>query len=787
MKLFSLLAGAACCAMFSASAAEVIQLEDGMTTEIGGKQSDLNVAKGKKVFFSTPPANPGTAEKAMTDGIITLDLSKANSCATFSVSVDDRLYVCVDLEKPVAIDKALLYIITNTGTHWRYSAPRLVKLLISQDGKEFYQVGAKAKVGSYGVNIPKGAEPYKLTEVGEFRSFPLEFSVNGAEARYVGFEVRPEGFTFKLDEIAVFPSEYPQDTGATAERKIYGADPVPFYIGNGLAPYDKFMFGPLQDELAVPKNALIPGTLIAMAYDGKKYARNRENAKRRSWPRRDDIEFVIDLPEGIKLYTETPNMKASKVTFTKEDGRNIYKLKVTEASSYGGPVQDSPAILFRADILSPIFFQAEKDFNGEDVARFYVIDKGVEYSARTLPVRTFEMPLLKKRYDDRIHLSDGWMWPRYIFNWPGFYETYGKLGFNGVPIYPNSTYERNESLPWLQKIVKDALEHNYKIVSVSSPLHGIRIAKFRDCVCTGTAKLCPSYVLSDGAGYIDEMERIAKCVAMYPHDFVFYDCEMFGGVASRMAKCERCTAMIKETGKKPEEIMKDCGRKIISDWQKYYKKYMKTENDANLGIYYFTGTIGSFQGVFDFNDYPKNVKYTMPEFYGAGRVSQAHWFAKKENQKTGGNFRQITWLSTGTFGEFPPFKVELLTLELLMNGSGITFFYSGDFDTPEDYRYFTEALKTLEPYQELLINGKLYKWEGRNKRLYYTVNGNDSKMLLLVGNYTSDREEHFKIERLPMDGNIKIREVTKNGFVERKAGETVKVIPQGYRLFELSK
>ena len=786
MKKISLLTSIFCCMLFSATAGEVIKLEDGMTTVIGGKNSTQNIAQGKKVFFSTQPSNPGTAEKSMTDGIITLDISKANSCATFAVAVDDRLYICVDLEKSVPIDKVALYVITNTGTHWRYSAPRMVKLLVSRNGKEFYQVGAKAKVGSYGVNIPKGAEPFKITEVGEFRSFPLEFSMKGAEARYIGFEIRPEGFIFKLDEIAVFPSEVPHDTAAAAEHKLYGSDPVPFYIGNGLAPNDKFLFGPLKDELTVPENALIPGTLIAMAYDGKKYARNRENAKRRSWPRRDDIEFVIDLPDGIKLYTETPNMKASKVKFSKEDGRNVYKIKLTAKSSYGGPVQDSEDILFRADILSPVFFQAEKNFNGNDVAHFYVIDKGVEYSARTVPVRTFRMPLLKKRFDDRIHLSDGWMWPTYIFNWPGFYDTYGKLGFNGVPIYPNSSENNTEPLPWLQKIVKNAQAHNYKIVSVSSPLHGIRASKFPDCVCTGTWRLCPSYVY-EGAGYVDNMERIAKCVAMYPHDYIFYDCEMFGGAADRVKKCKRCSEKLKESGKSVAEFLKDCGTKITSDWQKYYKKHMKTDKDANLGVYYFTGTIGSFQGVFNFRDYPKNVKYTMPEFYGAGRVSQAHWFAKKENLKTGGNFRQITWLSTGTFGEFPSFKVELLTLELLMNGSGITFFYSGDFDTPEDYRYFTSALKTLEPYQELLINGKLYEWEGRNKRLYYTVNGNDSKMLLLVGNYTSDREERFKIDRLPMKGNIKIREITKNGFVTRKPGETVKIVPQGYRLFELSK
>ena len=107
--------------------AEVIQLEGGLATVVGGNVSNENAALGKTVFFSRPPSNPGQAEKALTDGLITLDPAKSGQCANFSVEVDDRLYVCVDLGKCISLDKVTLYAVTNTGTHWRYSAPRMVK------------------------------------------------------------------------------------------------------------------------------------------------------------------------------------------------------------------------------------------------------------------------------------------------------------------------------------------------------------------------------------------------------------------------------------------------------------------------------------------------------------------------------------------------------------------------------------------------------------------------------------------------------------------------------------
>ena len=59
MKLFHSILGVIFSATISISAAEIIQLEDGLTTVVGGTASTENIAKGKKVIFSTPASNPG--------------------------------------------------------------------------------------------------------------------------------------------------------------------------------------------------------------------------------------------------------------------------------------------------------------------------------------------------------------------------------------------------------------------------------------------------------------------------------------------------------------------------------------------------------------------------------------------------------------------------------------------------------------------------------------------------------------------------------------------------------
>jgi hypothetical protein len=739
-----------------------------------------NLALGKKVYYSIYPSNFNKdAPSRLTDGI--QYSGKLNTLDSFGQMVDGSpYYVCVDLGEKKPLQLVKLFMLTNTNYHWRHTAPRQVTLLLSKDGKEFFRAGCQVKTGAYGRRLPAGTTAFDADEIGTSENVELTFQVKGAEARYIGFSILPEGFAFKLDEIQAFAPQYPHDTGAAAEMNIFGKDPEPFYIGGGLAENDQFYFGPGKDVLSVPMNVALPQVFWAVDYSGAEpaYVRYPPYAP---WSGLNSFEFIIELPVGLRMLCDTPNMKAAVVTEQRDDDRIVYKIKLTaESARQGSPCRETE--LYARHHFGPVFIVADREFNLSEKARFGVIAKGKVLSKRVVPVETFHMPMLDKPFDADIHLSIGWMWPDFIENWPDFFTTYGKLGFNAVPIFPLSSETIS---PDIQKIVERAQKYGYKIISVSSPLHGIDFQKYPEAACGRAGKLCPTYT---GPGYVANMERISSAAAKYPADFVFYDCEVFTSLPEYAPKCKRCMDATASSGVSLKEHFFQCGDRIVADWHKYFKKFAGDDRPFNLGLYYLAGFIGSFESVFNARNYPQYFKYTMPEFYGAGLLQQVNFMCARERAWVKEPQKTITWASAGTFGEFASFKIEPMVLEFLLHGGGITWFAAVNFDTPRDLYYSTRALKLLEPYQELLLKGEVTPFTAKNKRLYYTLNGSDTEKLLLVGNYTSNRTEKFFLEHPEF---TVLEELTYNDHdlirTPRKHGEILSVDPQEYRLFRWTK
>jgi hypothetical protein len=74
--------------------------------------------------------------------------------------------------------------------------------------------------------------------------------------------------------------------------------------------------------------------------------------------------------------------------------------------------------------------------------------------------------------------------------------------------------------------------------------------------------------------------------------------------------------------------------------------------------------------------------------------------------------------------------------EAMLNGAGgFTYYRYYDFDTPTDFYYHSKALKTLAPYQELIMNGEILAPQGANKQMTYSGVRKGNEMLLLTGNY----------------------------------------------------
>jgi hypothetical protein len=168
--------------------------------------------------------------------------------------------------------------------------------------------------------------------------------------------------------------------------------------------------------------------------------------------------------------------------------------------------------------------------------------------------------------------------------------------------------------------------------------------------------------------------------------------------------------------------------------------------------------------MFDYNqNHPENLDVGMPSWYLAGQLDNIHNIARTlflaENQTK----QFIPWVTAGTYGEFPSFKLEPMTYEIILNGAGgMAFFNFINFDTPLDYYYVSKAVNTLSDHQNLLTTGTVNtSWSASNSNLYYTAFGNTSECLLLLGNYTSDSLETASLT-IPLSGEVTVKEIILN-------------------------
>ena len=94
----------------------------------------------------------------------------------------------------------------------------------------------------------------------------------------------------------------------------------------------------------------------------------------------------------------------------------------------------------------------------------------------------------------------------------------------------------------------------------------------------------------------------------------------------------------------------------------------------------------------------------------------------------------IPWLTAGTYGDIRPQFVEFIALEALLNGAGgFTYFAYWDFDNALEYAAMAKALRTIAPYENLIMDGELVEIPVNGVNTSAIRKGNE--MLLLVGNY----------------------------------------------------
>jgi hypothetical protein len=690
-----------------------------------------NIARGRPVRFSVTPDYRLTQ-----DGKDTYDLTDGK----LSSRTDDRIWfdrdstgwssgaamgvkLLVDLGEVYPIEKVVIRTLGG-GEQGSLLFPEKLSLVVSEDGKEFFetaslqklQLGEKDQAGDEGV--------FYLPEEGQSYVYPIAFENLRTKARYVGLCIKGTSDFVFADEVAIIRGAFP------SEEVKYNGEKRTSFIMKGIE------FAPFHGVFAVSSNIITPNIFF--------YADMRDEKDRKEKP-----SFVFELPEAITLLETQGTIKSEK---TQRDGKPYIRWTVSGLS------------FPRTNSMGELYFRLDnKGIQKGDRAYMYAESPGYVPNETAFPIRVVDIPEVPKLKN--LHISLAWMGEVYALRWPEFFSAWKHLGFNAVSTFPRYWKDGKPSNE-VSSFLAEARKQGMKVIYNESPFHVMlnrhrKEGEIYSQMPSGPSKnLCPSY---RGQFYQEEIERVGKLAGAAEPDYIFHDIECWYNGAREAAACTRCSELQKRSGKRMDDLLSDLGVEMIRDMNKAVKEGMGRASRPVTGIYAvdFTHAANPYAFVFDFKKlYPEQIDLAMPSLYIRGSAVTVQKRIRGNYEFGGKKMSVIPWLSAGTYGEFEPYKMEQIVLESLLNGAaGITYYWFGDFDSPMDYYYHAKALKTVAPYERLLVEGELKEVEYDNNSLFYTAWGTDREMLLLVGNYQNSRQTVTNI-KLPFSRKIKgIKEI----------------------------
>ena len=729
-----------------------------------------NLALGAKVFYAVSPDEPkDTVPSKLTDGKINtppagtgknsdyFDEGRKNYSGRETMS--SRLTVgwhwaasknseygialAVDLKKNCSIGKIRLRAASFTRSMYRFSLPREFVAAVSADGRHFYRIGSVCKVTSCGPDrLPPDAVVLKVRENRNFWQ-TVEFDAHGAEARYVGIIVKPEGFMFYLDELEVIAAPYDPST----DKTVYAPSRrIPFSVGNGLAQADSVCFRPYEDYLAVPEDGVCaPEILYFQDFRPKKAKRN--------------YRFEIKLPAGVELVQTKLLAAQFKISQSAAvDGGRQYELTVRPHSFKAGWGR-----LLNAKYLGPVYFRSTGKIPARARAEFAVSDGEERFTPAAVPIRSIRFPVACA--NQPFSASITWMPDIYCMDWPDFLRVYRNIGFNAVPFFPYY---------WemMRKIDPDAFsdaamqiradlvrQAGMQVIQVESALHAMIWKGEIPCTYKGARRLCLSY---RGERYQDYLKRLEASSRTLRPDFVFWDIELasasIGGKTLNIAKCSRCAAGMKATGLDPQQYLYHCGDELYRDMRKAHAD--GCGRPFRLGQYDVFAGQTAYHRVWRFREnYPEILQLSMPALYTAGLFDVNHRRNRQQYKALGKNYIASAWVTPGVYGYCAPEKMEHLVYEQILNGGNLMLYSIYEFRTPMQLYYFARGFETLGAFTDLLKRGKPDPdYSCGNPALAATRFADDREELFFIANYSSPENETFELA-LPYGGvNVRTAE-----------------------------
>ncbi len=665
-----------------------------------------NLALGKKFTFSLPPLYNLTKDEKdpydLTDGKLSTQPKDKiwfdrNAVGWYANESSSGVNLLIDLEKVENISKVCVRLLGGAEQRGLIF-PRQVEVYVSKDGQQYYQAAGLQKLMPGEKEQSDFKKYFFLPEDGTAYVYPLPLEIN-AEARYVIIRIYGASNAIFSDEIAIMEG----NSKAEGFNQAYQAAPEQL-------PMRGIIARPNCGRVVVPSNLAAPNSFFINDM------RDPKNQKVQA-------ELIIELPPEIIL--EAPAIKPEAVTI---NGKTVHRYRKAYRK-FGGRSQ-----------TEMFYFRANGALPPEATATLYVECADEPVWQQSFPLEVIEFPTIQPPLTGfPIDLS--WMGVSEQEAWPGFLENWNKFGFDAVTCFPRY-YQTDDKRQELRDYLQKARKHDYKVVMNESPFH-IMQKDYADKAEIYTQRkdgkpskaLCPSY---QGEYYRKELERIEANVRLASPDRIYWDIECWynGALDAVRGQCTRCTEAVEKSGTDVKSYLRQCGVRMLRDLKEAVRKGMDGKPMPTLGSYNHHASAEPHHYLFAALDaWPEAIDQMQPSLYVAGRSELVHQ-AMRQNYQALKARRIFPWLSTGTYGEFPSYKLEQMIYEVLMNGGeGFGYYWFGDFDTPLDYYYHAKALATVAPYQEILKKGQPWFNRGSNKELFYSGQVHSGEMLLLVGNY----------------------------------------------------
>ncbi|MBN1673122.1 MAG: hypothetical protein JXR37_18900 [Kiritimatiellae bacterium] len=670
-----------------------------------------NLALGKPVRFSARPdynltSKGGTDQTDLTDGKLSSRLDDRIWFASDTVGWYNQpspVYnLLIDLGAVRPVDRVVARFLGGKEQPGLIF-PKRIEAVVSEDGTTFHRVSALEKLMPGEKDQCDWRTAYFLEEDGEPYVYPFPLSVK-TKARYVGLTVTGDGSAVFSDEVAVMAGEF-----EVAGVSYAGLEPVSFVM-------DGLIFRPAKTPLTISTNINTPNFF---------YVSDCRKGEARKRP----VTYVIEMPAQIEMVQPRPKPERGRTaTPFERDGRPWTRFEL-RLDNWPAQAKKTPFFLQLA---------AGQTLPAGAKAVFYAECEGVEPNRFEVGISTVEMPRVPPL--KRLHVSLAWMGEHFQIGWPGFWEAWPALGFNAVSTFPRY-WKDGKPDPSRVKFLDEARQHGFKVVYNESPFHVMENEHKKEKEIYSqfeggkTGALCPSY---RGRFYKEEIERVGALFAASRADYVFYDIECWYKGAREAGRCLRCQEGRKRSGKPMPDYLRGLGAEMWRDMREAIAAKARALRLPMpvIGSYNNYASGGAHHGVMHCLDgYPRWLDQSQPSLYVRGDARAVHNTVKADYAILKKRVI-LPWLSAGTYGEFPPYKLEYMILEALLNGAcGITYYCYTDFDTALDFYYHAKALALLAPYENLLMDGARWEVKADNPGLYYSAWMRGGELLLLVGNY----------------------------------------------------